>query len=156
MKRLKDWQIRLKPDSSEGYCWQQQKIIDLGLENPNPLRLLLHEVAHIDNDPHGNKHNQNWFNEYIKLMRKYMPTVDISESDKIIKETYELNEKTLKMSDADLLDYIKSTKMLCLFCDELKKDVLERGLIAIDEHHKSKKTICGAVENMYQKRGSWE
>ena len=90
MKRLKGWNIRLRPNSTEGYCWQGQKAIDIGLENSNPLRLLLHEIAHIDNDPRGNKHNQRWFDDFLGLMRKYMPGVEISESDKIIEKVYEL------------------------------------------------------------------
>ena len=90
MIRLKDWTIRLKPNSSEGYCWQKDKIIDIGLENENPLSLLLHEIAHIDNNPHGNKHNQKWFDDYIALMKIYMPSIDISKSDRIIQECYGL------------------------------------------------------------------
>ncbi len=89
MKKLKGWTIRLT-DRSEGYCWRKDKRIDLGLKNENPLRLLLHEVAHIDIYPQGNKHNQEWFDEYLALMRKYMPGIDISESDKIIQKTYGL------------------------------------------------------------------
>ena len=91
MKRLKGWKINLIPNSSEGYCWKKQKIIDLGLEG-NPLSLLLHEVAHIGNNPHGNKHNQKWFDEYIKLMRKYMPGTRIGKSEKIIQKVYNLKE----------------------------------------------------------------
>ena len=89
MKRLKGWKIRLIPNSLGGYCWEKRKIIDLGLEG-NPLSLLLHEVAHIGNNPHGNKHNQKWFNEYIKLMRKYMPRIGIGKSDKIVQKVYKL------------------------------------------------------------------
>lgn len=90
MKRFKGWTIRLISDSKEGYCWENKKRIDLGLLDDNPLSLLLHEIAHIGNNPHGNKHNQLWFNEYIALMRKYMPGVDISKSEKIIQKTYGL------------------------------------------------------------------
>ena len=89
MKRLKGWKIRLIPDSSEGYCWEDSKTIDLGLEG-NPLSLLLHEVAHIGNNPPGNKHNQKWFDEYIKLMRRYMPGMGIGKSDSIIQKVYKL------------------------------------------------------------------
>lgn len=90
MKRLKGWTIRLRPESTEGYCWENRKIIDLGLSGSNPLSLLLHEIAHIGNNPHGNKHNQKWFNEYIKLMRKYMPGMDIDKSEKIIQKNWKL------------------------------------------------------------------
>lgn len=92
MKRLKGWTIRLKPNSAEGYCWEKQKIIDLGLEG-NPLSLLLHEVAHIGTTVlHGNQHNQKWFDEYLALMRKYMPGIDIGKSDRIIQKVYNLKE----------------------------------------------------------------
>ena len=90
MKKLKNWTIKLIPDSTEGYCWQEDKRIDLGLSNPNPLRLLLHEIAHININPFGNKHTQEWFDDYLRLMRKYMPGIDISKSDKTIQEVYKL------------------------------------------------------------------
>lgn len=90
MKRLKGWKICLKPNRREGYCWQKQKKIDIGLDNSNPLRLLLHEVAHIGINPHGNKHTQEWFNEYLSLLDKYIPRIGISKSDEIIRRTYGL------------------------------------------------------------------
>ncbi|KKK82316.1 hypothetical protein LCGC14_2804610 [marine sediment metagenome] len=90
MNKLNGWTIILKPESAEGYCWQKKKVIDLGLLNPNPLRLLFHEVAHIDINPHGNKHTQEWFEKYLSLMHRYMPGIDISESDKIIQRVYGL------------------------------------------------------------------
>ncbi len=98
MKRLKDWTIKLNPDSTEGYCWQKQKIIDLGLKNSNPLRLLLHEIAHIGINPHGNKHNQKWFNEYTKLMRQYMPRISIGKSNKLIQKVYGLTSHKVSKS----------------------------------------------------------
>ena len=93
MKQLKGWKIRLRPNSTEGYCWQKQKTIDLGIANENPLRLLLHETAHIDNDPHGNKHNQKWVDDFLNLIHEYMPGMDISKSDKIIEKVYGLKRK---------------------------------------------------------------
>jgi len=48
MNELNGWTVILKNESTEGFCWQREKVIDLGLLNSNPLRLLLHEVAHID------------------------------------------------------------------------------------------------------------
>lgn len=94
MQRLRGWTINLKPNSHEGYCWQKQKVIDLGLSTENPLRLLLHEVAHIGVKPSGgNHHNQKWFNEFIALMDKYMPGVDIGEGNKIIQRCYKLKRK---------------------------------------------------------------
>lgn len=99
MERLKDQKICLIPGSKEGYCWQEKKIIDLGLSCPDFLGLLLHEVAHIGNNPHGNKHNQKWFGEYLSLMRKYMPGIDINKHDKIIQKCYKLKGNTnAKMS----------------------------------------------------------
>jgi len=92
MIRLNGWKIKLKPNGSDGYCWQKKKTIDLGLKNSNPLRLLLHEIAHIGINPFGNKHNQKWFNEYLKLMKRYMPKVEISKSDRIIQKVYKLKE----------------------------------------------------------------
>ncbi len=89
MRRLEGWTIRLIPNSSEGYCWESKKTIDLGLEG-NPLSLLLHEIAHIGINPYGNKHTQEWFNEYLTLMKKYMPGIDIDEHDKIIQKCYSL------------------------------------------------------------------
>ncbi len=90
MNRLKGWSIRIKAESAEGYCWESSKTIDLGLLNSNPLRLLLHEIAHIGINPHGNKHTQKWFDEYNALMNKYMPNIDIGGSDRIIQEAYKL------------------------------------------------------------------
>jgi len=91
MKRLKGWTIKLKPNSTEGYCWEDKRVIDLGLKNVNPLRLLLHEIAHVGINPHGNKHTQKWFNEYLKLMRKYIPGMEISDGEKVIQKVYGLN-----------------------------------------------------------------
>ena len=84
------WTVNLISDSSEGYCWESRKRLDVGLANSNPSRLLLHEVAHIGNSLHGNKHNQEWFDTYLRLLRKHLPGVSISESDEIIVKTYEL------------------------------------------------------------------
>lgn len=97
MKRLTGWTIQLKPESTEGYCWEDTKTIDLGLLNSNPLRLLLHEIAHIGINPHGNKHTQEWFDEYTNLMEKYMPNIDIGSSDNVIKEVYKLKARTMVM-----------------------------------------------------------
>ncbi len=91
--KFEGWMVRLNPNSKEGYCWQDGKIIDLGLKNSNPMRLLLHEIAHIGNNPHGNKHNQKWFNKFIKLMNKYMPGIGISKGDKIIQRVYKLTNE---------------------------------------------------------------
>jgi len=93
MKKLKGWTIKFT-HGSEGYCWQKSKTITIGIDNPNIIRLLLHEIAHIGNNPHGNKHNQKWLNDYMKLHNKYFRKTSISKSDKIIKKVWELNGKT--------------------------------------------------------------
>lgn len=90
MEFLKDWTVQFISDSSEGYCWQKEKRIDIGLSNPNPLRLLLHEIAHVNNNFSNNKHNQKWFDDYKNLMKKYMPNTPMDKSDEIIKEVHKL------------------------------------------------------------------
>ncbi len=57
-----------------------------------------------------------------------------------------------RMNDADLLEYIKNKKMLCCYCDDLKKKVLKKGLYAINNYEGM---ICGAVEDMFIRRGRW-
>lgn len=93
----KNWIIRLIPESSEGYCWNELKTIDLGLKSSNPLRLLLHEIAHIGNNKTKNKHNKKWFNDYLGLMKKYLPGVKLSKSDKILQRTYNLYQRTISI-----------------------------------------------------------
>ncbi len=56
------------------------------------------------------------------------------------------------MNDIDLLEYIKNKRCLCCCCDELKKKVLKEGLSAIDNYEGM---ICGAVEDMFIRRGKW-
>lgn len=90
MKRLNGWSIKLIPNTGDGYCWEDKKQIDIGLNNPNPLRLLLHEMAHIGINPFGNKHTQEWFNEYLALMDKYTPGVGLSEDDKQLRKLWKL------------------------------------------------------------------
>ena len=57
-----------------------------------------------------------------------------------------------KLSDEELLEYIKNRKYRCCFCAILKKEVLKKGLVAIDEYDGM---ICGGVEDMFIKRGRW-
>ena len=47
--------------------------------------------------------------------------------------------------ETDLVNYIKNKKCYCCYCSDLKKEVLKRGLIAIDEYEGM---ICGSVEDM--------
>lgn len=56
------------------------------------------------------------------------------------------------MTDKELLDYIRNRKYDCCFCAELQKQVLEKGLIAIDEYDGM---ICGGVEDMFIRKGRW-
>lgn len=60
--------------------------------------------------------------------------------------------KKNQMSDKELLAYITTHKYYCRFCSDLKKEVLEKGLVAIDEYDGM---ICGSVEDMFEKRGRW-
>ena len=57
-----------------------------------------------------------------------------------------------KMTDTDLIEYIKDRKYYCSFCHGLKKQVLEEGVTAIDEYDGM---ICGGVEDMFIRRGRW-
>ena len=49
------------------------------------------------------------------------------------------------MNKKELLEYIKSRRYLCCFCQELQLQVAERGLVAINEYSG---IICGGVEDM--------
>ena len=57
-----------------------------------------------------------------------------------------------KMLDKDLLEHIKNKRCLCCFCADLKKQVLQDGLEAIDNYEGM---ICGAVKDMFVRRGRW-
>jgi len=61
-------------------------------------------------------------------------------------------ERPQKISDQELLDYIKNRTYRCRTCSDLKKEVLERGLTAIDAYDGM---ICGGVEDMFIKRGRY-
>jgi hypothetical protein len=56
------------------------------------------------------------------------------------------------MTDKELVDYIRNRKYNCCLCVELQEQVLEEGLIAIDEYDGM---ICGGVEDMFIRRGRW-
>ena len=58
----------------------------------------------------------------------------------------------MKMTDKELLEYIKNREYKCCDCAALQKEVLKRGLIAIDEYDGM---ICGGVEDMFIRRGRW-
>jgi len=90
LKEYKNYNIKVNLNGKEGHCWCNEKIIEIGLLNENPLRLLLHEIAHIKTNAAKNKHNQQWFDVYKMLIAKIMPNTDISKSDNIIKKIYRL------------------------------------------------------------------
>lgn len=75
--RCRGWTLNLVVGSKEGYCWESRKRLDIGLANCNPLRLLLHEVAHIGSFSQGNRHNQKWCDIYKMLLKKYLPGIRI-------------------------------------------------------------------------------
>ena len=56
-----------------------------------------------------------------------------------------LDERKEKMTKDELLDYIKNRRYSCCFCADLKKQVLKKGLIAIDQYNGM---VCGGVEDM--------
>jgi len=58
----------------------------------------------------------------------------------------------MKLSDEELLEYIKNKSCRCCDCAELKKRVLKNGLEEIDKYDGM---ICGGIEDMFIKRGRW-
>ncbi|KKL80759.1 hypothetical protein LCGC14_2001570 [marine sediment metagenome] len=40
MNELNGWTVILKNESTEGFCWQREKVIDLGLLNSNPFKTI--------------------------------------------------------------------------------------------------------------------
>jgi len=60
--------------------------------------------------------------------------------------------KDKKMTDDELFECVKNKKTLCCYCGDLKQQVLDRGVIAIDEYDGM---ICGCVEDIFIKRGRW-
>ena len=51
-----DWKLRINKNS-EGYCWCNQKIIDIGSEGEDLEWLLIHEIAHVDTCRFNNNHH---------------------------------------------------------------------------------------------------
>ena len=77
------WELNLIPGSSEGYCWKNKKVIDLGLKNKNPKELLLHEIAHITTCRFCNqKHTPAYWKLFRDYMRRFLPGQEISVSMK--------------------------------------------------------------------------
>lgn len=74
------WSLRLRENSTEGYCWKGNRVIDVGLDNSNPEQLLLHEIAHCNTCRFCNqKHTFNFWKVFEDLMRRFLPGVEISE-----------------------------------------------------------------------------
>jgi len=74
-------------DSSEGFCWLERKVINVGPKAKSIKRLILHEIAHIDTCiGKRNKHGGEFWTRYEYLMDRYMPDVPLSESDMYSKE----------------------------------------------------------------------
>jgi hypothetical protein len=78
-----DWTLNLIEHSSEGYCWKNTKIIDIGLKNENIKELILHEIAHIRTCRFCNqKHNPSFWKTFLDLMRRFLPNEELSNSCK--------------------------------------------------------------------------
>ena len=84
------WKLEwYKDDSHEGYCWQHNKTINIGPATENVKLLILHEIAHIDTClGHGNKHEKEFWQQYEKLLKKYLPGVELPDYDKYHKSLY--------------------------------------------------------------------
>lgn len=80
---LYDWELVLLSDSTEGYCWQMDKRIEVGMLCGNPRELLIHEVAHIGTARFCNQtHNPVFWKTFADYMRRFLPTVTISDSQR--------------------------------------------------------------------------
>ena len=71
------WCLNFVPYSSEGYCWKKEKRIDIGIDNENAKRLLLHEIGHVDTCRFANnKHHISFWRRYEDLLRRFLPETD--------------------------------------------------------------------------------
>lgn len=71
---IHNWSIRWIPNNSEGYCWKNRKIIDLGEDVEDKYHLLLHEIAHIFTCRFcNNKHTVEFWKLYDDLRRRFLP-----------------------------------------------------------------------------------
>ena len=74
-----DWDLRIRSNSSEGYCWRRDKTIDLGEDSKVWESLLLHEISHIDTCRFcNNRHHVEFWRRYEDLMRRFLPDRDVS------------------------------------------------------------------------------
>lgn len=75
------WRLRWVESSSEGYCWKGRKIIDIGEQALNKKELVLHEISHIRTCRFcNNKHTQDFWWEFERLMNKFLPSIPMSKS----------------------------------------------------------------------------
>ncbi|MCK9435095.1 MAG: hypothetical protein M0R32_09830 [Candidatus Cloacimonetes bacterium] len=78
------WSLNLVPNSSEGYCWKTRKVIDAGENSKDIKQLIIHETAHIRTCRFcNNKHTLDFWMEFDRLKDKFLPGVEISESNKL-------------------------------------------------------------------------
>ena len=83
------WKLEWYDKSSEGYCWRNRRVINIGPENANIKRLMLHEIAHINTCLNTNvPHCSEFWLRFEKLLNKYLPNTLLSDSDKYIKKLY--------------------------------------------------------------------
>ena len=77
-----DWELIIKDNSTEGYCWNYNKTIVIGWKAKEPFSLILHEIAHINTCRFcNNKHNLVFWKTYRDLLRRFLPNYKISESE---------------------------------------------------------------------------
>ena len=78
------WRLNLVPNSSEGYCWKSRKVIDAGMGSKNIKQLILHEASHIRTCRFcNNRHTQDFWWEFDRLMHRFLPGEPISESNRL-------------------------------------------------------------------------
>lgn len=79
-----NWRLNLVQNSSEGYCWKSRKVIDVGAGSKDIKQLILHEAAHIKTCRFcNNKHTQEFWREFDRLMDRFLPGAEINESNKL-------------------------------------------------------------------------
>ena len=66
------WKLEwYKDTSSEGYCWLNRKVINIGPENENVKQLILHEIAHHVQTEDPN-HGRQFVRVHLALVRRWM------------------------------------------------------------------------------------
>ncbi len=65
-----DWKLRFV---NESYCWENRKIIDIGLRVKNKKQMILHEIAHIRTCRFCNqKHNPDFWKYFDDLLKRFL------------------------------------------------------------------------------------